>query len=218
MPEFRVAVGIPNGRRSTIWKFVTQGDEAYIFSRMFGSQVKVSLHASGECQWSAPSEWVKAAPGRRNADRHFKKWQALRPDSGSALHVFQIRIPTSELREVSDESDLDDVRWLSPPQGISTTLTIECFITSVLTSAPSPNAVPGRTRLFSLQLTSGRWLVGFTNSEYVAPESIEEIRQHCWRDAQAAGIELSPEMRGAAFVEYPTSLRGLIEIAPPNAV
>jgi hypothetical protein len=50
--EVRLAVGAPSDLRSTVWKFVVQGNETYILSRMFGEDVKVSLHTSGQCQFS----------------------------------------------------------------------------------------------------------------------------------------------------------------------
>jgi hypothetical protein len=67
MREARFAVGEPNGRSSTVWKFSIHKNEAYILTRMFGSDAKASLHVSGQCQWSATETWVKKVGGRRNA-------------------------------------------------------------------------------------------------------------------------------------------------------
>jgi hypothetical protein len=84
----RLAVGTPTGRRSTVWTFSVHKSEIYILSRMFGSDSKVSLHSTGDCQWSATDTWVKKAPGRRNADRHIMKWVMPRPNGTAALHAF----------------------------------------------------------------------------------------------------------------------------------
>jgi hypothetical protein len=69
MREARFAVGEPNCRRSTVWKFSVHKNEAYILTRMFGSDAKVSLHVNGQCQWSATETWVKKVGGRRNVCR-----------------------------------------------------------------------------------------------------------------------------------------------------
>jgi hypothetical protein len=78
--ELRVAVGGPNARRSTVWKFSVNKSDVYIFSRMFGADSKVSLHALGDCQWSNTSKWVTKVSGRRNADRHIQRWNVPRPN------------------------------------------------------------------------------------------------------------------------------------------
>jgi hypothetical protein len=96
--EVRLAVGTLTDRRSTVWKFWVRKSDIYILSRMFGSDTKVSLHSTGDCQWSATGAWVKKVPGRRNADRHLVKWVMPRPNGAAALHVFQVRIPETELR------------------------------------------------------------------------------------------------------------------------
>jgi hypothetical protein len=216
MPEARIAVGDPNGRRSTVWKFVTHADEAYILTRMFGREAKVSLHSSGQCQWSATGDWVIAEPGRRNADRHFKKWEAPRPTSGSGLHMFRVRIPASELRVVGSQEDLAEVVWLAEPE-VGETTVIDCFITPVIEAQPQPGPKDGRKHLFSLPLNSGRWFVVFEEKEIITTESLEAVRLAGWENARQAGIEAQPNMRAAAFVEWDSNLRGLIELCPPNA-
>lgn len=126
--EIRFAVGTPTGLRSTIWKFWVQRSDIYILSRMFGSNSKVSLHSTGDCQWSNTDSWVIKVPGRRNAERHLQKWTMLRPSGSTALHVFQIRIPETALRTTDVVEDLNAVEWLPiPPRGH--TVSLECYIT-----------------------------------------------------------------------------------------
>jgi hypothetical protein len=133
--DFRVAVGSPSGERSTVWKIQVTRNDIYILSRMMGSDTKVSLHESGDCQWSATGAWVQKKPGRRNADRHFEKWHAPRPVDTAAAQIFQIGIPGSELRVSTLAEDLDSVHWLAaPPVGMAVSLT--CYITPAIDRQP----------------------------------------------------------------------------------
>lgn len=56
--EFWFAVGKPTERRSTVWKVISTKDDIYILSRMMGSVSRISLHQSGDCQWSLTSDWI----------------------------------------------------------------------------------------------------------------------------------------------------------------
>lgn len=96
--EARFACGTRTGPRSTIWKAWVHGDEAYLASRMFGSDMKASFHSSGQCQWSATETWVRRQLGVRNAERHVQRWQVIYPAGDEALLVFRVEITVSELR------------------------------------------------------------------------------------------------------------------------
>jgi hypothetical protein len=94
--EARFATGSRLGPRSTIWKAWVHGDEAYIASRMFGSDMKASFHSSGQCQWSATDTWVRRQKDVRNSERHVKRWQVSYPAGNEALLVLCVEIPGSE--------------------------------------------------------------------------------------------------------------------------
>ena len=161
--EFRVAVGAPDSRRSTVWKLAVTGNDIYILTRMFGADAKVSLHASGECQWSGTSVWVKKDARRRNADRHIVKWRITRPVGNESLHAFRIIIPHSELRTIPGRETLTDVDWLAAPlPGHSAIL--ECYITRPSPIDPAVGAALPHSHLVSLQLTDESWLVVLTRS------------------------------------------------------
>ena len=98
--EARFALGTRHGPKSTVWKAWVQGDESYITSRMFGSDLKVSIHSSGECQWSCTDTWVKKQDRQRNALRHIVKWKISPPTTNQALMVFRVEIPVSEMGPV----------------------------------------------------------------------------------------------------------------------
>lgn len=55
--EFRFCIGEATGERSTKWKILVNKSDIYILSKMIGSDVKMSLHASGHYQLSRTSKW-----------------------------------------------------------------------------------------------------------------------------------------------------------------
>jgi hypothetical protein len=211
MREARFAIGQPNGLRSTVWKFSVHKNEAYILTRMFGSDAKVSLHSSGQCQWSATDTWVKKVAERRNADRHITRWTMPRPGGSEAVHVFRIRIPETELRAIGAEEDLDSVEWLpSPPRGHTTS--IECYFTPPSDHDPTlTSKLPG-TRLFALQMSDRRWFVGALCLLALDGKDLEPIRRAVVTEAKTRGVEAQPEHRACAFTTNEGHVRGLIEL------
>jgi hypothetical protein len=209
--EVRLAVGTLTDRRSSVWKFWVQKSEIYILSRMFGADTKVSLHSTGDCQWSATGAWVKKVPGRRNADRHFVKWVMPRPNGAAALHVFQVRIPETELRVIDLAEDLSAVQWLpAPPKGH--TVSLECYITPISQSDPALTANLPHPHLFSLPLADGCWFVVLNHVPRLDGKDLEPLRKQMNAQARAAGIEPKPEHRGSAFTVSNGTARGFIEL------
>jgi hypothetical protein len=208
--EVRLAIGTLTDRRSTVWNFWVQRSEIYILTRMFGSDTKVSLHSSGNCQWSATGDWVKKVPARRNADRHMAKWVMPRPNGTAALHVFRVRIPETELRVIDIAEDLSAVQWLpAPPKGH--TVSIECYITPNSQSDPAITANLPHRHLFSLPLADGRWFIALHH--VIDGKDLEPLRSQMNAQVRAAGIEPKPEHRAAVFtVSDDGTARGLIEL------
>lgn len=216
MREVRIAVGSPTGRRSTVWKFSVHKNEIYILSRMFGSDAKVSLHSSGECQWSATGAWVKKVPGRRNAERHIAKWVMPRPSGTTALHVFQVRIPETELRIIDLAENLHSVEWLPiPPKGHSVSL--ECYITPASQNDPALLANLPCSHLFSLSLADSRWFTVLHHNPPLDGKDLEPLRNQMNAQAMTVGIQPKPEHRGSAFTVSESTARGLIELCTCGA-
>ncbi len=212
--EFRLAIGSPRGRRSTVWKFTAGGDGSiYIISRMFGGDTKVSLHASGECQFSGTSAWVLKEPGRRNADRHFFKWTHRRPIGTEALDALQIRIPYGELRVVDIEEDFRDVTWIPAPAP-GNLIGIECYITPQTAIDPTvTGGLPGK-HLCSIQLSDKCWFVVIQFEEPYDHQTIEETKRQMREIAAEEGREPMPSHRGCAIVTgHPTAV-ALMEFCP----
>jgi len=209
--ELRVAIGSPDGRRSTIWKFTAHRSEIYILSRMFGSDCKVSLHSSGQCQWSGTGQWVKKDPNRRNADRHFLKWSAPRPHGTSATLVFRIRIPESELRHVDVEEDFAEVLWLPIPE-VGGTSSFACYITPPSLNNPTASAPLPGTLLLSQQLEDRRWFVVIHHVESLNGNDLHLLRDAMNAHARAAGIVANPKHRGCAVSTTEDGARCFVEM------
>ncbi len=211
--EYRLAVGTSAGRRSTVWKFEVRKNDIYIFTRMFGSDAKVSLHETGACQWSATDIWVKKDAGRTNADRHFMKWLMPRPNGTASQHIFQVRIPETELRVIdAPKENLSKVQWLpAPTPGHS--VSIECYITPISQDDPAVTAKLPHDHLFSLPLADGRWFVALHHTPPLDGKDMEPVRSEMNAKARAEDIEPKPEHRASAFTGVGDGVvHGLIEL------
>jgi hypothetical protein len=215
--ELRVAVGDPSARRSTVWKFSVNRSDVCIFSRMFGADSKVSLHALGDCQWSNTDKWVTKVPGRRNADRHIQRWNLPRPNGTEALHIFRVWIPESERRQTSVVEDLRAVRWLpAPPAGQMVIL--ECYVTPPSRNDPTFSGNLPYSLLVSLPLADGRWFAVLHRLEPCDVRQLESSRSQMIAQTRAKGYEPKPEHRACFFAVGDGGVRGLIEVCPvgPN--
>jgi hypothetical protein len=208
-----LAVGTADGRRSTVWKFIAQRADVYIHTRMFGDEAKVSLHGDGNYQWSGTDAWVLKVPGRKNADRHMKKWRLARPVGDAAQHVFRIRIPESELQGINGGEQLEKIRWLpTPPEGW--TASLECYITPRSNDDPALTAPLPHHHLFSLPLRDGRWFVVLFQVLLLEEGRIERLRKHMRDETRAAGFAPEPSHRACCvFTEADDGdVKGLIEM------
>ena len=207
--ETRIAVGSPNGVRSTIWKFWSHDRSVYVASRMFGGDVKVSIHGSGECQLSRPGEWAKAN-NRPNTERHLHKWKATLPLGTAAEFVFEVRIPSSELKSISVDEDLGDIQWRDePPKGYATA--IQCFISPPASSTAVATALPVDSLLMVLPFADGRWFVGRHAVMLLNQHELADVRRQSRTIAEKNGYEITAEQRAAGLIIGEGSARGLIE-------
>jgi hypothetical protein len=210
--EIRVAVGETSGKRSTVWKIWTQKSDVYIQSRMMGSDSKVSLHASGQCQWSDTSEWVSRQSEAKNSDRHIVKWNLPEILPGQTTHVFRIVIPHSELRQINIDEKLNKIVWLPEPnQGYATQ--IECYITPQLDGPPDTSNSPYQY-LATLALSDRRWFVLFVQESLITEQFLEGTRTQIISNAKKKGITFLPQNRLSVFIEYPDGCKGLMEMVP----
>lgn len=183
---------------------------------MFGSDAKVSLHSSGQCQWSGTGKWVKKDRTRRNADRHFLKWLAPRPHGSAANLVFRIRIPETELRVVDVEEDLTEVLWLpAPSQG--QTASFACYITPPsLVDPASGTQLPGGLVL-SQSLEDGHWFTVLHHVEVLDGRNLVPLRAQMNAHARSAGILPNPKHRGVAISITDDGARCFVEMCTVGA-
>ena len=209
--ELRLGVGTPDGYRSTIWKFNIHKSEIYILSRMFGSDSKVSLHSSGQCQWSRTGQWVKKDPNRRNAERHIMKWLAPRPYGSAANLIFRIRIPETELRIVDIDEDLTEVLWLPVPSR-GQTASFACYITPPSLIDPTSSAQLPGVIVLSQALEDGHWFTVFHHIEALDERDLAPLRANMNEQARRTGIAPNPKHRGVALFITDDGASGFIEM------
>ena len=181
-----------------MWKCWVQGAEAYISGRLFGYEAKVSLHSSGECQWSCTDTWVKRDPNRRNADRHMARWHLTYPQDNNSILAFRVAIPVAELRLEPSMPNRKRVLWVgnAPPRS-----TVEfCFyFTRQADEPPATDGNPALQHLASLRLRDGRWFVVFVWLRSLSAPDIAAARDAAIVQAHEAGVEIRPEFRIALF-------------------
>jgi hypothetical protein len=214
MKEFRFCVGSKQGKRSSVWKFWVSKNDVYIQSRMMGSDMKVSLHESGLCQFSMTGDWIKKT-GKYNSERHIVRWQREEPEKVSVIHLFRIIIPESELRVVNVSEKLSKVTWINAPPFGYTTL-VECYLTPPSVKPISNKSFP-YSLLTSFQLIDQKWFVALIHQEIVTEENsriLYDARREMLKRAMEVGVELRPEYRSAFFLKAPNDARGLIEVVP----
>lgn len=212
--EFRFCVGSQDGKRSTVWKVWTSKSDSYVLSRMMGSSTKVSIHTSGDAQWSIQSEWfAKNRVGQKNQTRHIEKWKWTIPIASVATYVFRISIPQCELRNIESEEDLADVVFLSAPAPDQ-----KCEIGLYISPAPIANApILESGFIAALPLENNQSLVMFVNYfslQDTELNQLEELKALAEISAPKAGIHLRPELRGTGFFVDANGVRGIIEFVP----
>ncbi len=210
--EVRIAVGTPNGPRSTVWKFAANGADVYIFTRLLGADAKVSLHASGDCQWSGTGVWVKKDPARKNQDRHFGKWHEPRPFAGRHLHCFFMQFPAPDLHPIRGEGKLGKVLWLQAPPADGV-LSLDCYFTGPSHEDPSLSTILPHDRLFSFHLSDGRWFVVQHRIADLKSFKLDATRAYIADRMRAAGEEPRRKQRAAVFCKSDGTACGLIELA-----
>jgi len=206
-------VGTPTGPRSNVWKFIAANDNSiYVISRLFGSDSKISLHPSGECQFSGTSAWVLKDSTRRNRDRHFFKWSEKRPLGGPALDALQIRVPHSELIPIDVPEDLSDVHWVSAPAP-GNLAGLECYITPPSPLDPTVGATLPFTQLASIQLPDSSWLVIGHFEEECDQRLVESFRTTVQQHLANEGREWAPQQRACVTIEGHATCKAFMELS-----
>lgn len=180
--------------------------------------MKVSLHATGECQWSATDVWVRRQANARNAARHVYRWRVDYPTGNEAMLVFRVEIPVSELRPLPEPTDKKKVWWVSgTPAGY--TLRFLFYITRPHRTDPARLTSDQMRHLFSLQLRRTRWLVAFVEVISLSAADLAAARTAVLELSKAAGIEPGPDHRFSLFMQPPPEggAHGLLELCATEA-
>jgi hypothetical protein len=117
-----------------VWKFWTNGEDAYVQSRMMGMSQKISLHQSGNCSWAMTQEWMSKPEAERfrGASRHMYTWKIDRCSKHPVI-ACRIHVPHEEMRTIiAPERSIQKVTWLTPPKAACFGALVTCYI-------PPPN-------------------------------------------------------------------------------
>lgn len=185
---------------------------------MFGSDMKVSFHSSGECQWSCTDSWVKRQESARNADRHVKRWSVKHPQGSEALLLFRVDIPASEVRSQPPPSDRKKIHWVSGVPG-EVTVRFLLYLTPASESDPAPTDTENRRHLVSLRTKSGRWIVVLLEVISLSATDLASAREVVRQQILASGITPRPEHRASLLISpaEPQGAHGLLELCLTEA-
>jgi hypothetical protein len=212
MKELRFCIGEPTGPHSTTWKIWVNRNDVYLSSRMLASDMKVSLHESGDCQYSHTSESFSRT-GKRNKDRHVQKWKRRRiyPESG-VVHFFRIIIPSTELRLASTEKKkAKSVVWYPTPL-VGYGAYIELWLTPVMSYPPEQNQFINDL-LGVLSLENGQYVGVTVRYLKIKSKNIKDLA-NLRNKAKDLQLQKDPRTRGWALCWSKQDIYALVEFAP----
>lgn len=112
--KYRFCVG-DKSKHSGLVTIIQIKNDIYIVSSACENQTKLSIHESGQCQYSFTAEYVvKSGVVKKNQDRHLMKLQLL-PLSDRYEVIESYLYPVSEL-VLDDEILKENVKWISTPR------------------------------------------------------------------------------------------------------
>lgn len=205
----RFAAGDRVGLKSSIWTVVVDGNDIYLFTRLFGSSFKLSLHESGAAQWSYTSQFVSRQIEMLNKDRHFIKWNFSRPYDNLACNIFRIQIPHTELRNIPSPTN-KKVKWVSG-------ITLGTYQFDLCLTRPSDtNPCEGRTDLphrvlGCLQLSNKRWLVIFAQAVGLTLSDLEKAKQAVIKEMKDKNLDTNKVDWIALFGKGDDDVSSIIE-------
>lgn len=118
--DFRVAVGTPDGPRSSVWRGFSTKNEVYVSHGGMGGIHKFSFHSSGICRLAFTEH---EGPGEGEVDRVIHRWRRVKaPPSGGIVYSLIARFPTNYL-STALKVETKKVNWIpSASSGQATAL------------------------------------------------------------------------------------------------
>ncbi len=213
---FRFAVGFPNGLRSSIWSVGTakKTRDVYLYISAVSEVAKISLHASGQFQYSI-HDHVAMQYVSRNADRHMVKWNRPKEFAPGWTRVFYITVPRTEMRYY----DVDSSVRLAPDPGGQSWVTIEVLFAEADNNVQL-NWQDGAFVLGRIQLADGSGLLAVARPQRPDAGAASHMRAVREGALQAANEERASEgasvidgSAAAIFLEQEDGTLGVIELA-----
>lgn len=207
-----MAVGTPDGVRSTVWKVFSTGTELYVTSRMMARSCKVSLHSSGYSQWATTNN--RDSPTKLAA--FSTSWRTARSLDSEALHVFRIIVPHSELHTIDEREDVRNVLFLPAPDDGSA-LYFEVYLSAPMLGEEVAMQPP-HDMVGAFKLTDHRCAIVLWRHETIGEidrNQLIRLKESMRMDPTNLSLVPSHKWRGAGFVPQEASgVASFIECAP----
>lgn len=205
----RFSVGSHDSGYSSIWRIwfnkpsIEATSNVYISYRSLGGTQKISIHQSGDIQYSFTSEYAKKMD-KRNSSRHIDKWNISlnRP-------IFKIIVPDTELKKVDS---IDNEIKLVPPPSKDCAIELYLYITtkSIFNIMPKEFNMFEENTLSNGNVLSILWrdnpITDNNKNLYLSHKNM--LRQIIKKDS----IE-GDDLRGFLFLNNNGNERGFIDIA-----
>lgn len=199
-----------NDRRSAVWSVYINKSDIYVSSSI-SKKDKVSLHESGNYQWSMRSEAVADAPFVPNTGRHFARWKSPQVPAGEHFtHEFFVLIAESELRPEHKESAKEVARLPIPPRGFGALIGFYVFSNPTGGNLDRVEPQP----LFVHRLQNGRILMLVHNTIEIDPITTQRMQVISGETFQEARRQGHQSTRAVARITNHAGVSGLVELAP----
>ncbi|WP_124833562.1 hypothetical protein [Burkholderia sp. Bp9031] len=203
--EFRFYVRAADGRISTTWSIVASRSDVYVTPLLMKESSKVSLHQSGDCNWSLRSEYLQAGGPSVNGARHIAQWKHI----DASKPALRILIPESELRS-DNRTTQKKVSILDLKPGVDA-ICINCFVIGGDASAAAP--IGQSTKIFEHALENGATFSCLLSYRQINSDEREGlIRVKDW-----AARQTEKNVYGVARIHFPGRVSGLLEYRPLHA-
>ncbi|WP_413625585.1 hypothetical protein [Luteibacter sp. Lutesp34] len=208
--------GVIDGeRRSSVWTVAVNREDIYLTSSRMKHD-KISLHASGQGNWSLKTEALNTAPFKPNGGRHVAQWHDTGVLLGRSKALFFLLIPETEL-VVAYESLAPTVKAIAaPPSGYAVKVML-----AVSPHLPRDQRVQiagdSVMLLFDHRMQDSRALLAIAQVIAIPPSmpaQMDAIRRVQRDKARAYGLADATGTRATVRIDDARGVPGIIELAP----
>ncbi|UJM85509.1 hypothetical protein [Rhodanobacter denitrificans] len=217
--KFKFVVG-DTERQSEVWTVIITKSDVYL-TTSGGKHTKISLHESGQGNWSLQYESLTEAPFVPAGGRHLAQWNTLDGTRGPMREWFFLLLADSELRQGRPSNEGKAIRIPAP--GAMRAVKVVLAITEPLPGPPEEHSVFVQAPimyLFSHQLTNGRVVVAVWREVPLPPtvkQNMDKVRALAWDTAKSQGLD-PVGTKATIRVTDEHGVTGFVEVAPYSGI